>query len=123
MQMERIKGLIDRIEDGRLVVVSEKTGEEYFFAASDIPDAMPGEKIDLLAGRENDEDFNCSVIAVKSRKKIKPLKMPNFNTLVGHMIKTRDRLVATLGESEDNEACSNLREKIAWLDRGISLFS
>jgi len=123
MRMEKIKGIIDRMDGNRLVVVAEKTGEECFFSASEIPDAMPGEKIDLLASRTSEDDSSFSVIAVKSRKKIKPLKMSNFNTLVGHMIKTRDRLTATMAEAVDSEMRSDLREKISWLDRGISLFS
>lgn len=123
MKMEKIKGLIDRIAGNKVVVIKEKTGEECFFSASELVEAFPGEKVDILASLSDEDSAEYTVIAVKSRKKVKPLKMPNFNTLVGHMIKTRDRLKATIAESDDSESQSDLKEKIAWLDRGISLFS
>lgn len=123
MQMERLKGLVERIEGRRVVVVADKSGREYFFSSADLPDAEKGERVDMLITAPDDEDAMAGIISIKSKKKIKPLKMAGFNTLVGHMIKTRDRLKATLAEASDPDVGTELREKIAWLDRGISLFS
>ncbi len=123
MQMERLKGLIERIDSRRVVVVADKTGREYNFSPSELTGAEKGARVDLLMTPPDDEGGYAKIISIKSQKKIKPLKMPNFATLVGHMIKTRDRLKATLAESGDSDAQNDLNEKIAWLDRGIRLFS
>lgn len=123
MRMERVKGVIERVDGSKVLVVSEKSGEEYLFNAADFLEPLKGEKVDLLCAPSADSADLFSVISIKSKKKIKPLKMPNFNTLVGHMIKTRDRLKATLDETGDSESEGDLNEKIAWLNRGISLFS
>lgn len=123
MRMERVKGIIEKISGNKVVIVSEKSGEEFTFSASDFPDPVKGEKVDLLCAPSDDSANMFSVISIKSQKKIKPLKMPNFNTLVGHMVKTRDRLKATLAEAADNDSEADLNEKISWLNRGISLFS
>lgn len=123
MQMLRLKGLIESADSRRVTVVCEKTGREFSFCPGDLPDAAIGNKVDMLISPCEDEGDFASVISIKSQKKVKPLKMPNFSTLVGHMLKTRDRLKATLAESSDPEAHNELKEKIAWLDRGIKLFS
>lgn len=123
MQMERLKGLIERIDSRRVVVVADKTGREYNFSPSELTGAERGARVDLLITPPDDEGGYAKIISIKSQKKIKPLKMPNFATLVGHMIKTRDRLKATLAESGDSDAQNELNEKIAWLDRGIRMFS
>lgn len=123
MQMERLKGLVERIQATRVTVVADKSGHEYYFSPSEIGDVEKGERVDLLFTPADDEDGLSTVISIKSIKKIKPLKMANFATLVGHMLKTRDRLKATLAEVSDSDTISDLNEKITWLDRGISLFS
>ncbi len=123
MQMQKLKGIIARFEGHILVVKSDKGNLEYRFNASDLADAEAGERVDLLIASADDPDDISTILSIKSKKKIKPLKMANFNTLVGHMIKTRDRLTATVAELEDPDTISDLREKIEWLERGISLFS
>ena len=123
MQMERLKGLVERIERYRIVIVADRSNKEYYLGLSDMPGAEKGERVDMLIAPSDDEDGLAKIISIKSKKKIKPLKMPNFNTLVGHMLKTRDRLKATLAETTDSDAASELNDKIAWLDKGISLFS
>ena len=123
MQMERLKGLVESVDARRVVVVADKSGREYSFSPSELRGAEKGARVDLLITPPDDEGGFSTVISIKSQKKIKPLKMPSFSTLVGHMLKTRDRLKATLAESEDADAQNELNEKIAWLDRGIRLFS
>jgi hypothetical protein len=123
MQMLRLKGIIARREGRVLVVTADKSGVEYRFNASDLADAETGERIDMLIAPSDDEAGVSTVLSIKSKKKVKPIKIGNFNTLVGHMIKTRDRLNATVAELDDPDAISDLREKIAYLDRGINLFS
>ena len=123
MQMQKLKGIIARREGKTLVVKSDKGGAEYRFNASDLPDAETGERVDLLIAPADDPDDISTVLSIKSKKKVKPIKIGNFHTLVGHMIKTRDRHNATLSEIADPDAASDLREKISWLDRGIELFS
>ncbi|KAF1079670.1 MAG: hypothetical protein GQF41_3985 [Candidatus Rifleibacterium amylolyticum] len=123
MQMQKLKGVIARREGATLVVKADKGGIEYRFNASDLGDAETGERVDLLIAPADDPDDISTILSIKSKKKVKPIKIGNFNTLVGHMIKTRDRLNATLAEIADPAAASDLREKITWLDRGIDLFS
>ena len=123
MQMQKLKGIIARREGYTLVVKADKGGIEYRFNASDLEGAEPGERIDLLIAPADDPDDISTILSIKSKKKVKPIKIGNFNTLVGHMIKTRDRLNATLAEINDSDAASDLREKITWLYRGIDLFS
>ncbi|PKL43304.1 MAG: hypothetical protein CVV42_20325 [Candidatus Riflebacteria bacterium HGW-Riflebacteria-2] len=123
MQMQKLKGIITRREGKTLVVKADKGAIEYRFNACDLGDAETGERVDLLIAPADDPDEISTILSIKSKKKVKPLKMGNFNTLVGHMIKTRDRLNATLAEIADPDSLSDLREKIAWLDRGIDLFS
>ncbi len=123
MQMERLKGLVEKVDARRVVVVADKSGREYSFSPSELRDVEKGARVDLLITPPDDEGGFATVISIKSQKKIKPLKMPSFGTLVGHMLKTRDRLKATLAESEDADAQNELNDKIAWLDRGIRLFS
>ncbi len=123
MQIIRLKGLIESADSQRVTVACEKSGREFSFCPGDLPEARIGDKIDMLIAPSEEEGDFATVISIKSQKKVKPLKMPNFSTLVGHMLKTRDRLKATLAESADSEVHNELNEKIAWLDRGISLFS
>ncbi len=123
MQMERLKGLVESVSADRIIVVADRSGREYSFAPHELPGTSRGARVDLLITPPDEEGGYARVISIKSQKKIKPLKMPGFGTLVGHMLKTRDRLKATLAESEDSEVQAELNEKIAWLDRGIRLFS
>ncbi|MBU1106829.1 MAG: hypothetical protein KKB51_09200 [Candidatus Riflebacteria bacterium] len=123
MQMQRLKGLISRHASGCLVVTADKGGAKYRFNESELPDAEINERVDLLIAASEDPDGISTILSIKSKKKVKPIKIGNFNTLVGHMIKTRDRLIATLAEVTDSDAASDIREKIDHLDRGISLFS
>jgi len=123
MQMQKLKGIIARREGNTLVVKADKGGIDYRFNASDLVEAEIGERVDLLIAPADDPDDISTILSIKSKKKVKPIKIGNFNTLVGHMIKTRDRLNATLVEIADPDAASDLREKITWLDRGINLFS
>ncbi|MDD3147747.1 MAG: hypothetical protein PHD82_10620 [Candidatus Riflebacteria bacterium] len=123
MQMERLKGLIEKIDSRRIIVVADKSGREFVFSPSELTGAEKGARVDLLITPPDDEGGFAKIISIRSQKKVKPLKMPNFSTLVGHMLKTRDRLKATLAESTDSDAQNELNEKIAWLDRGIRMFS
>ncbi|HOI92656.1 MAG TPA: hypothetical protein PLK28_19290 [Candidatus Rifleibacterium sp.] len=123
MQMERLKGLVESVDARCVVVVADKSGREYSFSPSELRGVEKGARVDLLITPPDDEGGFATVISIKSQKKIKPLKMPSFGTLVGHMLKTRDRLKATLAESEDADTQNELNDKIAWLDRGIRLFS
>ena len=68
------------------------------------------------------EGSPSKILSIKQTKKIKPIKMPNFNTLIGHMIKTKERLKATLEITESPSEASDLKEKIEYLEKGISLF-
>lgn len=123
MRMERVRGMIEGNDNNRVIVVCEKTGDEFIFAATDFDEPVKGEKVDLLCAPSDDTPGLFNVISIKSKKKIKPLKMANFNTLVSHMIKTRDRLHATLNDASHGEGDADIKDKIAWLEKGISLFS
>ncbi|HNX74441.1 MAG TPA: hypothetical protein PLM07_09440 [Candidatus Rifleibacterium sp.] len=123
MQMQRLKGLVESVFADRVVVVADKTGAEYSFDPDELPGAARGTRVDLLITPSDEDGGFASIISIKTQKQIKPLKMASFATLVGHMLKTRDRLKATLAESVDADTQNELNEKIAWLDRGIRLFS
>ena len=123
MQMQRLKGLVESVFADRVVVLADKTGAEYCFAPGELPGATRGSRVDLLITASDEEGGFATVISIKTQKQVKPLKMASFATLVGHMLKPRDRLKATLAESADADTQNELNEKIAWLNRGIQLFS
>ncbi len=117
-----LKGTLTRIDADFAYVTDGKTDKEYKFYASDLQDTEEGEKVDLLIAPAFSEDSVSKILTIKKTKKAKPIKMANFSTLIGHMIKTKERLKATLASSVESTDASDIKEKIEWLEKGISLF-
>ena len=117
-----LKGILTRLETDFAYVTDSKTDQEYKFYASDIQDTEEGEKVDFLIAPAFTEGSVSKILTIKKTKKAKPIKMANFNTLIGHMIKTKERLKATLDNSDESADTSDIKEKIDWLEKGIILF-
>ena len=94
----------------------------YFSSKNKIVIKEEGEKVDFLIAPAFSESSVSKILTIKKTKKVKPIKMANFNTLIGHMIKTKERLKATLETTEDSNTINDLKEKIDWLEKGINLF-
>ena len=117
-----LKGTLTQIDADFAYVSDSKTDKEYKFYANELQDNEVGEKVDLLIAPAFSEDSVSKILTIKKTKKAKPIKMVNFSTLIGHMIKTKDRLNATLASSDESTDTSNNKKKIDWLEKGISLF-
>lgn len=122
-RMQRLKGTVVKIDEEMVVVADDKTDEEYYFHHSDMSEAEFGQKIDLLISLGSNSDGFSRILLNKKKPKAKAFKMANFSTLVKHMLKTRERLQATLEESPELGDNSRIHEQIEWLSKGISLFS
>lgn len=118
-----LKGTVISIDPDFVIVKDEKSDTEYKFYFSDLKDSNEGDKIDALISPAFAEGSTSKILSLKETKKVKPIKMPNFNTLIGHMIKTKERLKANLAIEENPASINDLKEKIDWLEKGISLFS
>lgn len=117
-----LKGHITNIEEDFVFVTEDKTDEVYKFYQSDMLGEM-NDKVDALIAPAFSEGSTSKVLSIKQTKKVKPLKMANYSTLISHMIKTKERLNATLLTlEEDNPDIPDINEKIAWLEKGIALF-
>ena len=117
-----LKGTLTRIDADFAYVSDSKTDKEYKFYANDLQDTEESEKVDLLIAPAFSEDSVSKILTIKKTKKAKPIKMANFSTLIGHMIKTKERLKATLASSDESTDISDIKEKIDWLEKGINLF-
>ena len=117
-----LKGILTRIDADFAYVTDSKTEQEYKFYANDVQDSEEGEKVDFLIAPAFTEGSVSKILTIKKTKKVKPIKMANFNTLIGHMIKTKERLKATLDTTEDSSTINDIKEKIDWLEKGINLF-
>ena len=117
-----LKGTLSRIDADFAYVTDSKTDKEYKFYANDLQDTEEDEKVDLLIAPAFSEDSVSKILTIKKTKKAKPIKMANFSTLIGHMIKTKERLKATLASSDESTDTSDIKEKIDWLEKGINLF-
>ncbi len=118
-----LKGTVISIDPDFVIVKDEKSDTEYKFYFSDLKDSNEGDKIDALISPAFAEGSTSKILSLKETKKVKPIKMPNFNTLIGHMIKTKERLKANLAIEENSASINDIKEKIDWLEKGISLFS
>ncbi|MGM0599508.1 MAG: hypothetical protein ACQETH_06780 [Candidatus Rifleibacteriota bacterium] len=121
-QMKHLIGVLTDFSDKAMTVTETRSGQEFYFQPGDLEEVELGEKIDLLIADAPDSEGFCQVLIQKKKKKTKPFRMPNFSTLLKHMIKTRDRLKVTLEENPETENYSEINEKIEYLDRGIELF-
>ena len=117
-----LKGKVISIDPDFAIVSDDKTEEEYKFYANDLKDFEINDKFDALIAPSFSESSPSKILSIKQIKKVKPIKMPNFNTLIGHMVKTKERLKATLEITENPTEASDLKEKIEYLEKGISLF-
>lgn len=120
--LQKLKGRLTYIDPDFAYVIEDKTDIEYRFYASDVQDIEEGEKVDLLIEPAMGGNLVSKILSLKKTKKIKPIKLPNFSILIGHMIKVKDRLQATLELSGSDSDLDDIKEKIQWLERGISLF-
>ena len=117
-----LKGTLTRIDTDFAYVTDSKTDQEYKFYANDVQDTEEGEKVDFLIAPAFSESSVSKILTIKKTKKVKPIKMANFNTLISHMIKTKERLKATLDTADDSNTINDIKEKIEWLEKGIQLF-
>ncbi|MBR4570456.1 MAG: hypothetical protein IKO19_07325 [Candidatus Riflebacteria bacterium] len=117
-----LNGTLTQIDADFVYVTDSKTDKEYKFYSNDLQNIDEGEKVDLLIAPAFSEDSVSKILTIKQTKKAKPIKMANFSTLIGHMIKTKERLKATLASSDESTDTSDINEKIDWLEKGISLF-
>lgn len=122
-RMQRLKGTVVKIDDEMVVVADDKSDEEFYFHLEDLIEAETGQKIDLLISVNTNLDGFSRILMNKKRPKPKAFKMANFSTLLKHMIKTRERLQATLDESPELADNQKILDQIEWLNRGIGLFS
>ncbi len=122
-KMQRLVGYIVKVDGEMVIVAADKSGEEFYFHTGDFDDPQPGQKIDLLISLNTDTDGVSKVLMKKKKVASKAFKMANFTTLVKHMVKTRDRLQATLESMNEDSDTGEINEKIDYLNRGIELFS
>jgi hypothetical protein len=121
-QMKHLLGVLSEINDRAMIVTETDSGQEFYFRSGELEEVELGEKLDLLIADAPDREGFCQILMHKKKKKAKPFKMPNFSTLLKHMIKIRDRLKATLEENPETKNYSELNEKIEYLDKGIEMF-
>lgn len=121
--MQRLKGTVVKIDEEMVVVADDKSDEEFYFHLEDLSEAETGQKIDLLISVNTNLDGFSRILMNKKKPKPKAFKMANFSTLVKHMLKTRERLQATLDESPEMADNQRILDQIEWLNRGIGLFS
>ena len=125
MKIKGLNGVIDRVVNGVAAIVPDDRGREVYVAATDIPGAREGMRVDLVIIPQDDPNAVCRVMGRKPPRQPKPQKMRSFSGLVRQMAKTRDRLrdtLTALGE-EDAGGAEEIKEKIDFLDKGIGLFS
>lgn len=119
-----LKGFIESLDDETICVFSKKDNSKYLFKTTDVPNAKLFDKVDLLIIPAKSENELSRILSSKATQKPKPIKIANFNTLIKHMIKAKERLIATAQEdTENSESMEQIQEKIDWLTKGISLFS
>lgn len=120
--MKHLIGVLTDCSEGSMTVSEEGSGQEFYFRSPELGEVKLGEKLDLLIADAPDSEGFCQILMHKKQKKAKSFKMPNFSTLLKHMIKVRDRLKITLEENPEMENYSEINEKIEYLDRGVDLF-
>ncbi|RCK78526.1 MAG: hypothetical protein OZSIB_1446 [Candidatus Ozemobacter sibiricus] len=125
MKIRKLRGVIDRMVSGVAAIVPDDRTPEVYVAASDIPGAREGLAVDLVIVPQDDPNAVCPVVGRKPPRPPRPQKIKSFTSLVRQMIKTRDRLKATLAELEQQpgQDGQELQEKIDFLEKGIDLFS
>jgi hypothetical protein len=122
-RMQRLKGTVAEIDDETVLVTDDKSDEEYYFHLADMGEVEEGQKVDLLISVSSNSDGISRILMNKKKPKAKAYKMQNFSTLIKHMIKTKDRLKATLEENPQLGESGKIQEQIDFLERGIGLFS
>jgi hypothetical protein len=122
-KMQRLVGYIVKIEGEMVIVASDQSGEEFYFHSGDFDEPQAGQKIDLLISLDSNSDGVSKVLMKKKKVASKAYKMTNFATLVKYMVKTRDRLQATIESMDEDAQTGDIEEKIDYLNRGIELFS
>ncbi len=128
MKLLRLKGVVDRVTEGVAVVVPEDRSRERYVPSGQIPEVREGLPVDLLVIPGAGENDLCQVVSEKPARKVKPMKLASFSTLLRAMQKTREKLEATVREIEsreesDGDQIEELQKKLDFLDRGIELFS
>ena len=118
-----LKGQIESVDNERITIVSSKDKKKFYFYPEDLPNAEESEKADLLIMASYRDDGFSKILTIKTTKKAKPIKMANFSTMLNQMRKNKDRLKATLKDTDDPESINDIQEKIDWLEKGIELFS
>ncbi len=122
-RMQRLRGTVVKADEEMVAISDDRSDEEFYFHASDMAEAQVGQKVDMLISVATNSDGFSRVLMNKKKPKPKAFKMANFSTLVKHMIRTRERLQATLEETPELGSESKINEQIDFLTRGIRLFS
>lgn len=132
MRLRRLQGVVDRLEGDIAVVVPNDLSREVYLEARSLPGACRGLAVDALVSLPDDPNGVGRMVAAPRVRKVKPARMASFSGLLNQMTKVRDRLRARLAELDDSGdetprrradgEAEALRERIAWLERGLDLF-
>ncbi|HOT28655.1 MAG TPA: hypothetical protein PLU72_10735 [Candidatus Ozemobacteraceae bacterium] len=128
MKLFKLTGVIDRITGGVAAIVPDDGSRELYISEKDLADPREGQEVDLVVVPPDNPNDVCKVVSFARKKVVKPVKIKADGALLKAMIRSRDRLKATLDQVEadenaDPEVVEQLREKLRFLDRGIELFS
>ncbi|GAB4282677.1 MAG: hypothetical protein Kow0029_28380 [Candidatus Rifleibacteriota bacterium] len=122
-KMQRLKGIIEAIDNEMVTVSDLKSENVYYFHLADLEECEVGQKVDLLISLSTNSDGISRILMHKKKPKVKPYKMANHSTLLKHMIKTCERLKVTVKENPELDTDEKIREQIEFLEKGIKLFS
>lgn len=127
MKMKRLRGRVVSLEGTVVTVLPSDGTDEVFIRLSDLPDAFPEMKCDLMIIPATNSGECARVYGHRSQKAAKPLKVAGDNALVKALLKSKERIDATIVQLErqepvDEEALEKLEEKRAFLERGLRLF-
>ncbi len=127
-----VAGVIDRIDDGIVIVLRDEGAGEIALESAGLADARPGARFAGLVSCDERPGAVGRVLAAPRRARVKPMRLPSFSGLVRQLDKVRGRLVARRDEllapgAADEpptvaEEIDALDRRIAWIDEGFTLF-
>ena len=128
MKLLRLKGRINQIDNGVLLVSGKKGTEIYRVPAEAFPEAIEGDSIDCTVFPGFRPDSLCRVVSKKEKKVDKNPTKSVFSAMVRAMMKTRGKIDERLRELErlgdfENEEIDDLNEKVVFIDQGIRIFN
>ena len=124
MEMKKVRGVIDRIEADIAVIVPDDRSREVYVRAQDLPSAQEGLEVEVFLALPNDPNGLATVFAEKKKAKPKMGSKKGYAALLRAMSKVKEQLSLQLADlEEDAFPATDIREKIAYLEEGIRLFS